>query len=977
MKQLPSNPNTFSALSEILIRHFPEQFDQNICQQLFSESNLATPMGKLTFAINMSDFFAETLQKQPHFFYEILQEPINLEKCGQFSERLQDLLAQTEDEASLYKVLRQFRNREMAKLSYCQSLNLGTVEDIFIRLSQLAEALIINTRDWLYNKLCQEVGTPTDQHGNPQPLLILGMGKLGGFELNFSSDIDLIFTYPENGETVGTRRSIDNAKFFTRLGQRLINALDEFTPDGFVYRTDMRLRPFGENGALALSFNGMETYYQEQGRDWERYAMIKGRILGADPNCPYQRYLRQLLRPFVYRRYIDFSVIQSLRDMKGKIEREVRRRGLVDNIKLGAGGIREIEFIVQVFQLIRGGREIALQQHSLLQLLPLLAELKLISPTESQNLMQAYLFLRRVENVLQAINDQQTQQLPENALDRCRLVQACANFTQWNTRQQATNVHYPIEDWASFYHVLQSHQQKVRSVFKHLIGDENDNETNDENEWQDFLDTDFNSTEFEHLLTENGVSPQDFEEIISKLVLFKQEASRKPMGVRGQDVLGQLLPKLLPQIFAYENHRTLLPRILTILEKILTRTTYLELLLENPAALAQLLQLCAQSQLIAEQVALHPILLDELLDPQALRNPPPHDQYHVELQQYLLRLPQDDEEQFIDGLRQFKNASLLRIAAADILGALPVMKVSDHLTFLAEAVLEAVVNLAWQQLTLRYGKPAHLTDMEKGFLVVGYGKLGGIELGYKSDLDLVFLYDNRQQSQTEGGRRHIESSQFYLKLAQKIVSIFSMNTSAGILYDIDMRLRPSGEAGLLVNSFKAFEDYQRHDAWTWETQSLVRSRAVYGSEDLRQQFETIRQQILATPRELHKLKQDVCAMRQKMYAHLANTDEALFNIKTDIGGITDIEFIAQYLVLANAPNNPSLSMWSDNVRIFEIMAENAVISVKDAEQLKHCYTRLRNEIHHLNLLGKSSVVSHTQFRNERAFVQQIWQQLLQ
>ncbi|MDU5805796.1 MAG: bifunctional [glutamate--ammonia ligase]-adenylyl-L-tyrosine phosphorylase/[glutamate--ammonia-ligase] adenylyltransferase, partial [Haemophilus parainfluenzae] len=358
------------------------------------------------------NFLEKVLKKQPHFLAQWWQTPPQFSDCQHYASRLADQLSAIQNEEQLYKTLRDFRNQEMAKLSFCQSLNLATVEEIFIRLSQLAESLIIGTRDWLYKQACEEMGTPCDENGNPQQLYILGMGKLGGFELNFSSDIDLIFTYPSQGETVGARRAVDNAKFFTRLGQRLINALDQFTPDGFVYRTDMRLRPFGDSGALALSFSAMEQYYQDQGRDWERYAMIKGRILGGDAQDPNVKTLQQLLRPFVYRRYIDFSVIQALREMKGKIEREVRRRGLKDNIKLGAGGIREIEFIVQVFQLIRGGREIKLQQHELLKLLPEIRDLGLITPEQYHELRDAYIFLRHTENVLQAIDDQQTQLLP-------------------------------------------------------------------------------------------------------------------------------------------------------------------------------------------------------------------------------------------------------------------------------------------------------------------------------------------------------------------------------------------------------------------------------------------------------------------------------------------------------------------------------------------------------------------------------------
>ena len=969
---------TLNEFAVLLLKHFPEQYDSSIYLHINkAKTDLNSNIGRIALSVAMSDFVTETLKKQPHLLHEWWQRPPSLSDCADYSGRLNMLLATTENEEQLYQVLRQFRHRETAKLSFCQSLNLGTVEQIFIRLSQLAEALIIGARDWLYAQACIEMGTPTDKEGNPQRLYILGMGKLGGFELNFSSDIDLIFTYPANGETVGARRSIDNAKFFTRLGQRLINALDQFTADGFVYRTDMRLRPFGDSGALALSFGAMETYYQEQGRDWERYAMIKGRILAADTQDPNVRELQQLLRPFIYRRYIDFSVIQSLRDMKSKIEREVRRRGLADNIKLGAGGIREIEFIVQVFQLIRGGREISLQRHELLQLLPEVERLELITPQQRQALQQAYLFLRRVENILQAIDDKQTQQLPENESDKQRLIAATATFTLWDSNKQPVEIRYPIHDWKSFYTVLEQHRQNVRSVFGQLIGDENESvENTEQNHWSDFLDSDVESSELTQMLQQHQITDLHQDAITERLIRFRNELARRPIGSRGREVLKQLMPNLLNEIFKQESYRTLLPRMLNIVEKILSRTTYLELLLENPHALTQLIELCAQSEMIAEQVAQHPILLDELLDRKSLLNPPPFEQYPAELQQYLLRLPQDDEEQFIDALRQFKQAALLRIAAADILGVLPVMKVSDHLTFLAEAILEAVVNLAWQQVSIRFGTPDYLAPGEKGFLVVGYGKLGGIELGYKSDLDIVFLYDANHNGQTIGGKKTIDSNQFYLRLAQKIISIFSMNTSAGVLYEVDMRLRPSGEAGLLVSPLAAFEDYQMNEAWTWEQQALVRSRAVFGEPHLRKLFDTIRQKVLSSPRDLTKLKQDVNEMRLKMYEHLANHDKQVFHIKTDQGGITDIEFIAQYLVLSHAPQNPALAYWSDNVRIFEIMAHHHVISLAKAERLKQCYTTLRNRIHHLNLIGLPSIVDADEFKSEREFIRAVWQELL-
>ncbi|OOF70011.1 bifunctional [glutamate--ammonia ligase]-adenylyl-L-tyrosine phosphorylase/[glutamate--ammonia-ligase] adenylyltransferase [Rodentibacter caecimuris] len=961
-------------LAQIIHQHFPEYSLEylylNIQQ---NQQDLSSTIGQLAYAIKLSEFVEKTLQNQPHFLLQCWNHFVYLPNENSYADKLNEEVKHIQDENELYRILRHFRDREMAVLSICQSLNIGTVEDIFRHLSILAENIIIVARDWLYSQACSEMGTPVDSQNNPQQLYILGMGKLGGFELNFSSDIDLIFTYPESGQTVGSKRSVDNQKFFTRLGQRLINALDQFTPDGFVYRTDMRLRPFGESGALALSFSALEQYYQDQGRDWERYAMIKGRILGANNLDPNVKILYNLLRPFIYRRYIDFSVIQSLRDMKGKIEREIKRRGLKDNIKLGAGGIREIEFIVQVFQLIRGGREICLQQQSLLCALPEISRLELIAPQQSENLRLAYLFLRRVENILQAINDQQTQQLPENQKDRKRLIEACRLFTIYDRQNSIQEIHYEIKNWEAFKVTLTKHQNAVRQIFDQFIGNESDEKEERSENWQDFLES--NHEELVFILQHYSLPESKIDVIAKNLADFKQNLHRKIVGKRGHDVLKQLMPKIFNLIFSHQNYLVALPRILNIIEKIASRTTYLELLLEQPNVSKQLIELCTKSELIAEQVAKYPLLLDELLNTASLINPIPFTEYPSELQQYLLRIPPDDEEQFIDALRQFKQSILLRVAAADILGSLPVMKVSDHLTYLAETIINTVVNLAWKQVSSRFGTPEHLETNQTGFLVIGYGKLGGIELGYKSDLDLVFLYQSTL-GQTKGGKKTIDSNQFYLRLAQKIVSIFSLNTSAGVLYEVDMRLRPSGDAGLLGCSLETFENYQLNEAWTWEKQALVRSRVVFGDIKLHQKFNQIRHKVLSTPRDLAQLKIDIREMREKMYRALSKSKENEFNIKTDRGGITDIEFIAQYLMLAYAPLHSALTMWSDNVRIFDDMASYQLISDNDCEKLKQCYVDLRNRIHHLNLIGQPSIVSDSEFDLERKFIQSYWQKLL-
>ncbi|MDP8170060.1 bifunctional [glutamate--ammonia ligase]-adenylyl-L-tyrosine phosphorylase/[glutamate--ammonia-ligase] adenylyltransferase [Pasteurella skyensis] len=929
-------------------------------------------------SIAMSDFVFKQLQKQPCLLNTWLNEPPSLKDHTYYTTTLASILSDINDETLFQQELRLFRHREMATLSFLQSNKLASVEQIFNALSQLAESIIVIAKDWLFKRLCEELGTPVNAEEEIQELIILGMGKLGGGELNFSSDIDLIFCYPDHGQTIGGRKSITNQQFFTRLGQRLIQALDQITSDGFVYRTDMRLRPFGETGALVFSFDAMEDYYQEQGRDWERYAMIKAKILGKDNTNLNHRYLVQMLRPFVYRRYLDYSAIQSLREMKQNISREVMRRNLTNNIKLGAGGIREIEFIVQTFQMIRGGRNELLRSRRLLESLTALNQLQILTSDQIEQLYNAYIFLRQIENVLQAIDDKQTQTLPTDENDRLRIIFACQQFVQGNHNKK---IDYPINDWQSFLLILEAHQQNVRTIFHQIIGEEEQENDKEDNpilaQWKDILHYPISVEDFNAVITHYPVQSQDYPQLLQILDNTLQEWRKKPIGIRGRRVLYKLMPQLIDMLLQQTDYLILLPRLINIVDKITLRTSYLELLLENKHILPRLILLCGESVMIAEQVARHPMLLDEFILQEKITCLNSQADYQNALHHYLLRIPQDDEEQLIDGLRQFKQTQLLHIATADIIGELSVMKISDHLTYLAETIIHTVVNMAWKQVTKRFGYPNHLTANECDFTVIAYGKLGGFELGYNSDLDLVFLHQAPINGETVGGKKVISSQQFYLKLAHKINSIFNLNTASGILYDIDMRLRPSGEAGLLVSSFEAYENYQHNDAWTWENQALVRSRCVYGSENNRQKFEEIRQNVLEKSRTSGHLKEEICKMRQKMYQHFKPTSANKFNLKTDQGGIVDIEFIAQYLVLNYAYQYPLMAKWSDNVRIFDSAMECNILTKSQGEQLKVCYTTLRNKIHHLNLQRKSSIVDNNDFLSERQFVIDIWNTLLE
>ncbi|ODX22770.1 bifunctional [glutamate--ammonia ligase]-adenylyl-L-tyrosine phosphorylase/[glutamate--ammonia-ligase] adenylyltransferase [Vibrio parahaemolyticus] len=904
----------------------------------------------------LSQFITETIHRDEALAQQLPTMLSELSRHQAYRTRLAALLAECPDEISGHRVLRQFRNREMVYIAWKDFLHAWTLEESLRHLSQLAEAMIFETYQWQYKICCAEWGTPTNAEGEAQPMLIIGMGKLGGGELNFSSDIDLIFTYPENGETQGARRSIANAQFFTRLGQRIIKALDQQTFDGFCYRVDMRLRPFGESGPLVMSYAALEDYYQEQGRDWERYAMIKARVMGCEMYPQYQE-LRKMLRPFVFRRYIDFSAIQSLRRMKSMISSEVRRRGLTNNIKLGAGGIREIEFIAQVFQLIRGGREPSLRNRGLLETLSGIEELALLTPQEVSNLEAAYKYLRRLENLLQAMVDKQTQTLPDCDIERLKLATAMQ-----------------LESWDLLIEQTQQHMNKVHQVFETLIGDDEEDEGSTiARHFHELWDM-ANKQDVLELILEQDIQVEE-PAIFSKAIInFKADLAKKTLGPRGREVLNRLMPKVFDAVFAHPDAQFGLPRVLHLLHNICTRTTYLELLDEHPAALVQLVRLCTASPMISEQLSRYPILLDELIDPQQLYNPIPLDSYRTELRDFLARIPEDDMEQQMEALRQFKQICILRIAAADIAGVLPVMKVSDHLTYLAEAIVEAVVSQAWLQVSEKYGEPTHVKDREgKGFAVIGYGKVGGWELGYNSDLDIVFMHDCPVNVYTDG-KKEIDGRQFYLRLAQRIIHIFSTRTASGILYEVDTRLRPSGASGLLVSPTDAFDDYQHQDAWTWEHQALVRARMIYGDEPLAIAFHNTRHDVLCKPRDEQTLKKEVVEMREKMRDHLGGKKSGRFMIKQDVGGITDIEFLAQYLVLNYSHEKPKLTRWCDNVRIYETLIAQGVMEEDQAMQLIRAYTTMRNEIHHRNLLNLDADVVEDKFVAEREWVKQAWNQ---
>lgn len=907
---------------------------------------------QLQSVFGLSDFVAHHLIAHP----EWIETCFNADLSDDFDAELTQILQSVSDEAGFHRALRQFRHQKMLAIAIADLHNKQSIAESLKQVSALADALIMQAYHWLYQQFCGKYATPM-VNNVAQPMLIIGMGKLGGCELNFSSDIDLIFAYPENGELHYRNKSMEFQQFFTRLAQKLIAALHQTTVDGQVFRVDMRLRPFGESGPLVASFGALETYYQQQGREWERYAMVKGRIL--NPSSEFTEELQDILRPFVYRRYIDYSVLESLRKMKQLIRQEVRRRKLTANIKLGSGGIREIEFIVQCIQLTRGGREPVLQEKHLLSLLGFFQQLQTLPADDIDVLKQAYLFLRKLEHCLQQFDDQQTQELPDNELDQQRL---------------AWIIGY--SSWSELLERLNRVMASVSEQFDELIGESPEDGEEQDTPLTDLWQLELDKDEALQLLCEL-TDIENSDRLYQQIVDYKQACQKKPIGARGRESLDLLMPRLLDVCLKYCAHSEtdnviLVGRVLNIISAILKRTAYLELLLENEGAMLQLIRLSAKSEWVAEQLTRFPLLLDELLNPQALYNPTPLAQYPDLLRQSLLRIPEEDLEQQMEALRQFKLSHQLRIAAADLQDTLPVMKVSDHLTCLAETMITEVVNTAWHQMTEKYGYPAGTSDDDKQFLVVGYGKLGGIELGYSSDLDLVFLH-NCTSTEDTSGPKSIDSRQFYARLAQRIMHLFNTKTGSGELYEIDMRLRPSGNSGLLVSNIDSFLQYQLDEAWTWEHQALVRSRAIAGSDELKLTFHKIREQILCLPREESSLLSDVAEMRHKMRLHLDKSSARQVDIKQGQGTIADIEFLTQYWCLLKGHEYPEVVLWSDNVRIIDALKYCEVISQSWAQQLTEAYLAFRNQAHQKALAGRENMLADDELQEHRTNVIHIWQ----
>ena len=845
--------------------------------------------------IAASDFALETLRRQPDLLATLLHDD------GTAPLPVPTLLA--DNTTQWPALLRRYRAAESTRLVWRDVHGLDTVDDTLAGTTRLAEVCLQTALDALEAEFAQRHGVVRAPDGSVQQLVVFGLGKLGGGELNFSSDIDLVYAYPQGGESDGAR-PLAAEDYFMRLGQRLAKLLDEPTADGFCHRVDLRLRPFGNAGRVALSFAGMDQYFQREGRDWERYAWLKARAVAGDIEAG-ERWL-QSLRPFVYRRYLDYTALDGLREMKAAIAAEVARRELADDIKRGPGGIREIEFLVQALQLIRGGRESALRERRLRAALPALVATRQMSEEEGDALMTAYRFLRRLENRLQMLRDAQTHALPEDPMDRLRI---------------ARGLGYP--DWEALRVALEAQRVRVSAEFAELLAPRRRDAAPGA------------LAQYWRALPEGG----DAESLASAgfhdasgadvaLREFAQFSGVKMLSDASRARLDRVLPAMLDACAAASQPDAALRRVLSLLQAILRRASYLALLDEQPSALARLVDVLARSALLAERLALYPLLLDELLDTRVSGPLPHRAQMHADCGE---ALQEDDPELLLRALNERRLALSFRIALAALDGRQPARESTRQLAWLADEVVCIVLKVAMRDVATAHGAVA-----DGRFAILGYGSLGGEELGFGSDLDLVFLFDAPPDAVSDGARP-LEAGRWYARLAQKIVALLGAVTGAGRLYDVDVRLRPDGAKGLLVSSLASYRDYQRERAWTWEHQALVRARGVAGDATLLDAFEQIRAQTLSTPRDATRLNEDVTSMRARMRGELDRSDAARFDLKQGAGGLVDLEFLLQYLVLRESAQHAALLLPRDTPGLIAALARCGVMPAGEASALEQVH----------------------------------------
>lgn len=854
------------------------------------------------------------------------------------------------DEKALAKILRQFRVEQQVDLACRDILGQISVERMLVSLSDLAKACLEITYRYVYANMSKRYGVPLSEMGQQQHLSIFGMGKLGGGELNFSSDIDLILAYPQKGETQGDEHGdkvIDNELFFHRLAQKMIKLLDKYDENGFVYRVDMRLKPFGSVGTLCATFDAMRRYYLQHGRNWERYALVKMCAVAGDTASG--NALIEDLEAFIYQRHVDYEAVSSIEEMKNKIVANSREKLLKDNLKLGQGGIREIEFLVQTFQMMYGGRMTELRGQSLLAALDALREKELLSEKVAAMLRENYLRLRRIENAIQYYDDQQTHELPNKAEPRKGLLVALG-----------------LPDWLILVNDLKRVRFEVGQLFKRVFATQDDGasvvdpEKLTDDYWLDLI--------YQTDITRDGA-----ETIAGDFVAFYRRMKEHDLGERYLIRLNWVLPQVISALDGEGNPVKIAKHMLELLEAIVDESVYLSLLVEHPAVLEKIMHLFMHSEWMTRFLCQHPLVIDELIHESHEQVDPDGKQIRDELYYAISQCVDADAK--IQKLMDFKNAMMFRTASADMQDKIRLMHVSDQLTWTAESIIEVVLDMCQTEMTEKYGLPTYRIGEHTyiaEFGIIAYGKLGGLEMGYSSDLDLIFLHSSQGIQQVTNGERSISNDVFFTRLVGKFNNYMTTLTPSGKLYEIDIRLRPSGNSGLLTHSLSAFEHYQQTEAWTWEHQALVRARFVAGGKAVKTGFKRIRKAVLEQDRNDEKLRKSVLDMRNKMRQSYRRPPAGMIHVKHGRGGVTDIEFIVQYLLLKHTKEHRHLVRCSDNMRQIAALELFDVVRSADATILRSSYREFRFWIHHRQLLGERAVAPTAKFERQMSEVRHIW-----
>ncbi|MDW3095578.1 MAG: bifunctional [glutamate--ammonia ligase]-adenylyl-L-tyrosine phosphorylase/[glutamate--ammonia-ligase] adenylyltransferase [Gammaproteobacteria bacterium] len=888
-----------------------------------------------------SKYSERLCQKYPHWLSELVEVSSAPLKRSIVVDQVYQAVVEANEEESLKQCLREIRHKLLLQICWKDLVLRAEILDILQELSVLADACVKVTADWMRNSLIEKYGVPRTEQNQQVNFVVIAMGKLGGEELNFSSDIDVMFCYSDSGQSDG-EQSISNQEFFTQFAQGVIRILSDVTSDGFVYRVDCRLRPFGESGPLVVNFNHVEDYLQTHGREWERYAFVKARVIYGEQRD--KQKFDKIVASFVYRKYIDFGVINTLREMKDLISQQMAKKGNLNNIKLGIGGIREIEFIVQFFQLVHGGQNPRLQSRRIIEVLHEIEATGYLSTQDVNELVVAYRFLRRVENRLQMFNDEQIHVIPENQ-KQLQLLSESMSFLTVNDFQQA----------------LKIHTDAVNKVFAQIRSDDHQ-----EDDYVDIWKKLSQLDECDDAQALNVSGYKEFSAVAEKIHALMNSSAYRNQDKEGRRRLNLFMPCFLRELNQVDSPALAINRLALLLQNILRRSAYLVLLYENQQVLKQLIAVASASPWIASHLTSYPLLLDELVVNSEEEYLLTQNEIKQQFASEILAYDQLDYDVILERVRLFKHARELRVACADVLNKISVMKVSDQLSWTAESLVDGCV---------KYLERSYDSSMKDNLAVIAFGKLGGLELSYGSDLDLVYIAQNEQQS-TYLEQARVPYVVKVSKFAQRLTQMLTLQTVSGRLYDVDTRLRPDGESGSIVPSFAFVEDYYKSRAWMWELQALVRARCVSGSLGVREQFANMRKHILCQQRDNKKLALAVADMREKMLKTKASKSSGVFHLKNDEGGITDIEFMVQYAVLAHAYKDNSLCGYSDNVRLLERLAGGGFISSSMATELSDIYCRFRNIMHRIALQSGKPEAAQDEYANERKIVRDCWNKIL-